>query len=400
MHALIAASKEPLTQLPPGFTLLQVIPELETGGAEQTTIDIARAVITQGGRALVACRGGRMAEQITTAGGQIVPMSVHSKNPLTMLANITALKRLMIDERVDLVHVRSRAPAYSALAAARAANVPIVATYHGIYQARSLLKRWYNGIMTRGDAIIANSNFTRDHIISSYNIDSTDITTIYRGVDLNRFDPHAVADERIERLRAEWRIGPDDGRRRVLLAGRLTRWKGQSLVIDAMSRLPMDRLRTVQLLLAGDDQGRTGYRAELQSQIDALGLADRVQIVGHCVDMPAAYLLSDLAVAPSLEPEAFGRTAVEPQVMGRPVLAAAHGATIETVEQGVTGWLVAPGDADAWAAALSEALTLPAEALSAMGQRGRQRARQLFGLDVMCNSTLNLYGRVLEARRR
>jgi glycosyltransferase involved in cell wall biosynthesis len=184
----------------------------------------------------------------------------------------------------------------------------------------------------------------------------------------------------------------------VLLAGRLTRWKGQALMVEAMTVLKARGEDRVLLLLAGDDQGRKGYRAELEAAIAAAGLQDAVKLVGHCDDMPAAYLLADLAIAPSLEPEAFGRTAVEPQVMGRPAMASDHGATRETILPGETGWLVAPGDAEAWADALLEACDIGAAGRQTLGQAARLRARRLYSVDAMCEATLNVYARVLSAR--
>src|SRR5579864_1889888 len=172
--------------LPPDFTLLQVIPELDTGGAEQTTLDVARAVVRAGGRAIVASRGGRMAAELESRGGELVPLPVHSKNPLTILANRARLSALIRRERVSLVHVRSRAPAFSAFAAARAAGVPCLATYHGLYSSGNPLKRWYNSVMTRGALTIANSDFTARHIVAEHGLDAADVVAIPRGVDLAR----------------------------------------------------------------------------------------------------------------------------------------------------------------------------------------------------------------------
>jgi glycosyltransferase involved in cell wall biosynthesis len=204
-----------------------------------------------------------------------------------------------------------------------------------------------------------------------------------------------VGGERLKTLSEAWGVASDERRLKVLLAGRLTRWKGQGLLIEAMALLKARGENRILLLLAGDDQGRKGYRAELTAAIAAAGLEDRVKLVGHCDDMPAAYLLADLAIAPSLEPEAFGRTAVEPQVMGRPVMAADHGATRETVVVGETGWLVKPGDAEAWAQALLTACEAGAARRQAMGQAARARARRLYSVDAMCEATLDVYARVL-----
>ncbi len=385
-------------RLPPDFTLLQVTPELETGGAEQTTLDIARAVVRAGGRALVASRGGRMAEHLTAVGGRLIAMPVQSKNPLAILANTGRLAAVIRRENVTLVHARSRAPALSALEAARAMGVPFVATYHGVYGAGSPLKRWYNGVMTRGDLVIANSDYTRDHVLAEHPAATGKIVTIPRGVDLQRFDPRVVNATRRRALADAWGLTEGDGRVRILLAGRLTRIKGHLTIIEAAARLKAQGRADFIILFAGDDQGRTAYRQEVETAIAAAGLSGQVRLVGHCSDMPAAYLLSDLALLPTIKPESFGRAAVEPQAMGRPVIASAHGGTVETVVDSVTGWLVAPGDPAAWASAIGGALDIGPEGRRRMGEAGAKRARRLYSVDAMCDATLAAYRRVLEAR--
>ena len=387
-----------MSPLPAHFTLLQVIPELETGGVERTTVDIARAVTAAGGRALVASWGGRMEGALAAAGGELIRLPVNSKNPLAIYANALALEALIRRERVSLVHVRSRAPAFSAFRAARRAGVPAVATYAGIYAAKGRLKRWYNRVMTRGDLVIANSGFTRDHLVAEHGVDPAKVVTIPRGVDLGDFDPAAVSPERVAAVRDQWGLAPGETRPVLLLAGRLTRWKGQGLIIEAMRRLKARGVDGVVAVLAGDDQGRGAYRAELAAQIAKAGLADQVRLVGHVADMPAAYLACALACSPSLQPEAFGRTGVEPQAMGRPILAAAHGATEETVVPGETGWLVPPGDADAWADAIEDALSAGPHAWARMGQEGMARARSLYSVDAMAAATLAVYAELLASR--
>lgn len=340
-----------------------------------------------------------MAARLEADGGRLAQMPAQSKNPLVMLGNAARLIDLIKREKVSLVHARSRAPAFSALWAAHATKTPFVATYHGVYNAKSELKRWYNAVMTKGDLVIANSEYTRQHVIKEHGIAPDKVVAIPRGVDLSRFEPGVVGVERIEKLRQAWGVADGERRMKVLLAGRLTRWKGQGLLIEAMKRLKDRGENRFLLLLAGDDQGRKGYRAELEAAIAAAGLADAVKLVGHCDDMPAAYLLADVAIAPSLEPEAFGRTAVEPQVMGRPVLASDHGATRETVVPGETGWLVTPGDAEAWADALLHACEIGAAGRQVMGQAARARARRLYSVDAMCEATLAVYVRVLGLER-
>ena len=383
--------------LPPNFTLLQVIPELETGGAEQSTIDVAQAVVRAGGTALVATRGGRMTARLESDGGRLAQMPVQTKNPLTMLGNAARLVALIRQEKVSLVHARSRAPAFSALWAAHATKTPFVATYHGVYKAQSSLKRWYNAVMTRGDLVIANSDYTRDHVLAEHHIDPARMVTIPRGVDLSRFDPGLVVPARVEALRQAWGV-PEDGRTRIVLAGRLTRIKGHLTIVEAARRLAGAGRSDFLILFAGDDQGRSGYAAELQGAIDAAGLNDAVKIVGHCDDMPAAYVLADFAILPTTVPESFGRAAVEPQVMGRPVIASDHGGVTETVLDGKTGWLAPVADAEAWAAALAKAIDVGPGRRLEMGELGRKRARQLYSVDAMCAATLAAYERVLEAR--
>lgn len=384
--------------LPPDFTLLQVVPELETGGAEQSTIDVAQAVVRAGGTALVATRGGRMVARLEADGGRLAQMPVQTKNPLVMLGNAARLVALIRQEKVSLVHARSRAPAFSALWAAKTTGTPFVATYHGVYKAQSGLKRWYNAIMTRGDLVIANSDYTRDHVLAEHHVDPDRLVTIPRGIDLDRFDPTFVTPNRIDALRAAWGLNPHDHRTQILLAGRVTRIKGHLMIVEAARRLAAEGRHDFQILFAGDHQGRTGYAAEVQAAIETAGLGDAVKLVGHCDDMPAAYLLAAFAVLPTQVPESFGRAAVEPQAMGRPVIASNHGGVTETVLDGVTGWLAPVSDAGAWAEALARAIDVGPGRRMEMGEVGKKRARQLYSADAMCAQTLAAYERLLETR--
>lgn len=387
-----------MSELPPDFTLLQVTPRLETGGAEQTTLDIAAAVDAAGGRVVVASMGGRMESGLTGSRVRLERMPAHSKNPVVILANAVRLARLIRREEVSLVHVRSRAPAFSAALASWLTRTPLIATYHGVYKARSALKRWYNGIMTRGVVVIANSEFTRAHVVAQHRVDPAKVIAIPRGVDLARFDPAAVSEERRNAVAKAWGLDSADTRVKVLLAGRLTRWKGQALAVAAAARLKAKGIDNFVMIFAGDSQGRVNYQAELEAAIRKRGLTDAIRMVGHCADMPAAYRLCDIAIAPSLEPEAFGRTAVEPQTMGVPVIAADHGATRETVVPGETGWIARAGDADAWAEALELALEAGPAVRATMGQAAAARARRLYSVQAMCDATLKVYADVSRGR--
>ena len=293
---------------------------------------------------------------------------------------------------------RSRAPAFSALWAAQATRTPFVATYHGVYGAKNSVKRWYNAVMTRGDLVIANSDYTRDHVLAEHKLDPDKIVSIPRGIDLERFNPSWVTPERVQALREAWGVEARDRRVKLLLAGRLTRIKGHLLIIEAARRMREDGVEDFLILFAGDDQGRTGYREEVEAAIVAAGLSEHVRLVGHCDDMPAAYQICDIAMLPTTKPESFGRTAVEPQVMGKPVLASDHGGTTETVLNGETGWLVKVDDPDAWATAMGKAIDMGGPRLAAMGQAAANRARRLYSVDAMCEATLDAYARVLAAR--
>ncbi len=265
--------------LPPDFTLLQVVPELETGGAEQSTIDVAQAVVRAGGTALVATRGGRMAARLEADGGRLAQMPVQTKNPLTMLGNAARLVALIRQEKVSIVHARSRAPAFSALWAAKATGTPFVATYHGVYKAQSGLKRWYNAVMTRGDLVIANSDYTRAHVLAEHDVDPERLVTIPRGVDFDRFDPAFVTPHRVEALRSAWGIAVNDHRTRVLLPGRLTRIKGHLPMVDAAKRLAAEGR------LAGGAFWATSGAAPASSSAETS--ASRVFIMSSILPRPA-----------------------------------------------------------------------------------------------------------------
>jgi len=377
-------------------SVLQVVPELDTGGVEQTVVDISEAIIAAGGRSIVATKGGRLEDRLLKKGATVVHLPVHSKNPFVQWRNHQALRKLIRREKIDIVHVRSRAPAMAAIGAAKAEGVRSVATYAGIYNARSALKRWYNSQMTRADQVIANSAFTRTHILKTYpKVPPEKVIGIPRGIDMKRFDSEAFDVRKIMKLEQDWALLSGDGRIRFLLAGRLTKWKGQALIVEAANMLRHEDIDNFLIIMAGDDQGRSDYTKALRESIHKYGLEERIKLVGHCADMPSAYTACHYALAPSLEPEAFGRTAVEPQAMQRPPLAADHGATTETVIPGETGWLIRPGDVHAWADAMKAAITLPEAERFEMGHRGREYVREQYSLPLMCERTLDIYRALL-----
>lgn len=384
------------------MTVLQLVPSLEAGGAERTTIDIAAALSARGDRALVASEGGRLEAELAQAGGELFRMPVASKNPLTLIANARRLAGIIRREHVDIVHARSRAPAWSGFFASRATGVPFITTFHGVYGETNSLKRFYNSVMVRGVAVIANSHYTARLMADRYGTPSDRVVVIPRGTDLERFSPQTVDGVRRETLLRQW--GLSGGERVVLNLARLTEWKGQRVLIQAASLPLLAEAKDLVVVLAGDAQGRDAYQASLEQLIDSRGLKGRVGIVGHCDDVPAALALADVAVIASTEPEAFGRTAIEAAAMGVPVVATALGATDETVlappavppgER--TGWLVPPGDAGALANAISEALRLPPSERADLASRSRSHTRN-FGTAAMQAATLALYDRLLRRR--
>jgi len=374
-----------------GPIVLQVLPALgHGGGVERGTIEIARAIVEAGGRALVASAGGAMVHEVARARAEHVTLPLSSKNPLVMAANVGRLERLIAAEGVDIVHARSRAPAWSACYAAARARRPFVTTFHGTYAIGNALKRKYNSIMTRGERVIAISAFIAGHIRQVYGVPAARIRVIPRGVDLERFDPARVSAERVAQLARQWRLG--DGLPVVMLPGRLTRWKGQTVFLEAVARLKRKDLRCV---LVGSDQGRADYRRELDDIIARHDLGGVVRLVDHCADMPAAYMLTDVVVSASTDPEAFGRVIPEAQALGRPVIATDHGGARETVIEGETGWLTPPADAEALADAIGRVLALTPAARQAVAEKAIANVRRNFSKDAMCARTLEVYNEVL-----
>ncbi len=381
-----------------GRGIIQVLPSLVTGGAERGAIDVALAARDAGFRSYVVSSGGPMVRELIRGGIEHIELPVDSKNILTVYRNITRLAELAKEHDITILHARSRAPAWSAYYAAKQAKVAFMTTFHATYNFNSPLKKAYNAIMTKGDRVIAISNFIRDHIMTNYQADWARVRVIQRGIDVNIFDPGKVSAERVIKLAAEWRL--PDGVPTVMLPGRLTRWKGHPLLLQALALMKDVDFRC---LLVGSDQGRVSYREDLEKLAKDLGLESNVHIVGDCNDMAAAYKLADVVVSASTDPEGFGRVAVEGQALGRPVIAPGHGAAPEQVESGTTGWLYKPGDPESLAKALRTALALTAEQRTALHERAITNVRDNFTKEKMCARTIALYTELADsqdARRR
>ncbi|MEO1553135.1 MAG: glycosyltransferase family 4 protein [Pseudomonadota bacterium] len=378
-----------------GKTILQVIPDLSAGGAERTTVEMAEAITLAGGRALVASEGGRLESNLRAAGGQLIRFNAASKNPLTLRKNVKLLEALIIEEKIDLIHARSRAPAWSAYEAAMRSQIPFVTTYHGAYSGETGLKKRYNSVMAKGDLVIANSNWTASHVTEMHETPAQKIVTIPRGVDFETFDPAKVTHEQIEALRSAWDLSPNDDRLRLVLPGRLTNWKGQGIAIDALGGLDISERAKLHLILTGDSQGRDKYVRELEDTIIAHELGGTVSIVGHTNDMAAAYTLADIVMAPSTRPEAFGRVAAEASAMAKPVIVADHGGQRETVIEGETGIRAEPGSVTALTACIRTLVNLGPEARTFMGQAGQAYVRENYSKKQLQTATLDVYARLL-----
>jgi glycosyltransferase involved in cell wall biosynthesis len=375
---------------PSSVVVLQVLPSLVTGGVERGTIEITEAITAAGWTALVASAGGRLVTAVQHAAGRHIALPLVSRNPLTIWRNAARLAAVIRTERVAIVHARSRAPAWSAWLACRRTGAHFVTTYHGTYGEDLPFKRRYNSVMAKGERVIAASRFIADLIARQHGTDPAHIRVIPRGADPAVFDPGAISGDRVARLAAAWRLA--DGASVVLLPGRLTSWKGQTVLIEALARMSR---RDAYCVLVGSDQGRRRYSEGLIRQAEALGVADRLRLAGECDDMPAALKLADVVVHASTQPEAFGRVVIEAQAMGRPVIASDLGGPVETVEHGVTGWRVPPGDPGALAAAIEAVLALPVEQRKALGCRARAAVLRGYTVGAMQAATLAVYREIM-----
>jgi glycosyltransferase involved in cell wall biosynthesis len=370
--------------------VLQVLPSLVTGGVERGTVEITQAVAEAGAVALVASAGGPMVHSVQRAGGRHITLPLLSRDPVTIWRNATKLEALIRAERVTLVHARSRAPAWAAWLACKRTGAHFVTTYHGVYGEDLPFKRHYNAVMARGEIVIAASQYVAEVVRRQHKLDPARIRVIPRGVDPVVFDPDAVPPDRIARMAQSMRV--PDGMLTVVMPGRLTAWKGQSVLLQAIARL---HRADVCCVLVGSDQGRTKYTRELEGIGEALGIGDRVRIIGQVDDIPAALMLSDVVVHASTRAEAFGRVVIEAQAMGRPVVATGLGGPGETVRHGDTGWLTTPGDVASLADALEHVLSMDADARMALGRRARESVLNGYTLQAMREATMEVYEAVL-----
>lgn len=369
---------------------------MQQGGVERGAVEIAQALVAAGHRALVASNGGRLEAALRRVGAEHIQLPLHQKMPWSIRRNAASLQDIITSEGVDIVHARSRAPAWAGYQATKATNTPFVTTYHGVYQEKSLLKKRYNSVMAKGQPVIAISQFIHDLVQKRYQTPSHQIVVIPRGADVSIFAEELVSAERTVSLITKWGV-LDDPRPIVLVPARLSRWKGHGDVLEAAKHL---KYRGIEFQIVLTGEGSAERTKDIEQKIIDKKLRGHVQLVGHTTDMEAAYKLSAVVVSAATEPEAFGRIAVEAQAMGRPVIASAHGGSLETIEDGKTGWLYPPGDATALADRIEEALTLDPSARAHMGVAGRARIRSRFTVEAMANATLGVYRDIAAKKSR
>lgn len=367
------------------LTVIQIVPEMDEGGVEGETLDFAIYLAQLGHRSIVISGGGRLVKQLGEQGVEHVLWKHIGDKSIRCLQYLNKLRHFLIHEKVDVLHLRSRLPAWIGYLAWKMLDISerpaLVTSFHGFYSVNS-----YSTIMTKGERVIAVSNVIRSHILENYDPDPTRIELIHGGYDEKAFDPEQIDDKRCEAIKQRWNI--DDSKLVVMLPGRLTTWKGQDVFIDALGKIKDLEFTAICVGETGDNPS---FIKKLRDQIDRLELGDKVKLVGHCEDMPAALSITDLVVsASSSQPEAFGKVAIEAMAMGKPIIATKHGGSLETIRDKETGWLVKPADPSALADALRIAIEKKQE-LKEMGRAGRLWVRKHFTALRMCEKTEALY---------
>lgn len=372
-------------------TILQVLPELFTGGVERGTVEISRALVEKGFKSVVVSSGGPLVEIIKKQGGKHYTLPLKGKNPISIFLNIKRIKKVIAKEKADLVHARSRAPAWSAYFAAKEADIPFITTFHGFYKFSNFFKKFYNSIMTKGFFVIAVSEFIKDHILQKYSIPADHIDVIHRGADLTTFNPEKISFQRMKQIIHKFNL-PDD-KIIICLPGRISKWKGQDLLLKAMAKLPINKFHAI---FVGDYQKKTNYYFKLLKLTEKLNLTKQVTFTGNLHDIATIYKLSDIIVSASCEPEAFGRIAIEAQAMQKIIIASDIGGSRETIKEGKTGFLFENNNEQDLANKIIKASKLSPEKIALIGKNAREHVEKNFSLEKMTNKTLSLYKKIIK----
>jgi len=377
--------------------VLQVIPKLGYGGAETGCYDIAHYLPENGCKSFIVTSGGELLKFVDKNKVKVFRLPVHSKNPILILINAIILTFIILFNNISIVHARSRAPAWSCLIASKITSRKFVTTFHGTYNFKSNLKKLYNSVMVRSDLIIAGSNFIFSHIkenYSNYLNQKKKLLVVFRGINVDYFDPTTKLETEEKKLLKQWEIEKD--KKIILLPGRLTTWKGQEVFIEAINLVNIELgYEAFYAVILGSDQGRDLYKKKLIRLSEQYRLTKQLRFIDHCKDMALAYKVSDIIVSASIEPEAFGRVSVEAQSMEKPIIASNIGGSNETVIDEKTGYLFKAGDAKSLSQKILKTLTIDETQLKLIGVEGRKNIVQKFNVEKMCFSTYSEYKRLI-----
>ena len=377
--------------------VLQVIPKLGYGGAETGCYDIAHYLPENNCKSFIVTSGGELTKFIDRKKVKLIRLPVHSKNPFLILLNSIILVFIILFYNISIVHARSRAPAWSCLFATKLTNRKFVTTFHGTYNFSGKLKKFYNSVMVRSDLIIAGSNFIFSHIKENYSEFLTSqkkFLVIFRGINVDYFDSSTKLENDEKNLLQKWNI--HDEKKIILMPGRLTSWKGQELFIEAINLVKIELgYEAFHAVILGNDQGRDLYKKKLIRLTEQYHLTNQIKFIDHCNDMALAYKVSDIIVSASIEPEAFGRVAVEAQSMQKLIIASNIGGSNETINDEKTGFLFESGNAESLSKKIIRGLTMDETAINQIGKEGRNNILKKFNVEKMCFSTYSEYKRLL-----
>ena len=377
--------------------VLQVIPKLGYGGAETGCYDLAHYLPENNCSSYIVTSGGELLKFIDRKKVKVIKLPVHSKNPFLMIFNSIALIFIILLNNISIVHARSRAPAWSCLFATKITRRKFVTTFHGTYNFKNPIKKFYNSVMVRSDLIIAGSNFIFSHINKNYSKYlgiKKKFLVIFRGINVDYFDSSTTLDSEENRLISDWEV--DKNKKIILMPGRLTAWKGQETFIEALNLVNKELgYESFNAVILGSDQGRDIYTKKIKRLAEQYRLTSQLKFIEHCKNMPLAYKISDIVVSASVEPEAFGRVAVEAQSMEKPIIASDIGGSNETITDNVTGFLFQSGNAEALSKKIVEVLQLDESRLKSIGIEGRKNIIKKFNVEKMCFSTYSEYKKLL-----
>ena len=379
--------------------VLQVIPKLGFGGAETGCYDVAHYLAENNCKSFIVTSGGELLKFINKKKVKVIRLPVNSKNPILILINAIILVGIILFFNISIVHARSRAPAWSCLLATKLTGRKFVTTFHGTYNFIGSIKKIYNSVMVRSDLIIAGSNFIFSHIkdhYSKYLDPKKKFLVIFRGINVDYFDPTTKLETEEKKLLQKWEINKE--KKIILVPGRLTSWKGHELLIEAINLVNVELgYEAFHVIILGSDQGRNLYKKKLIRLTEQYRLTNQIKFINHCKDMALAYKVSDIVISPSIEPEAFGRVAVEAQSMEKLIIASNIGGSNETIIDEKSGFLFESGNPNSLSKKILKVITMDETSLKLLGQEGRKNVIKKFNVEKMCFSTYSEYKRLLNA---